>query len=293
MVDVSSPSSDKGRLVLQRLSSLPLSAGIMAALIAWLSLGLILAHHPVTDAAVQQMNDRLLLYWLLHNSREHWLLSLWLGGLFILSGFLLVNLIGCSLTMLLPRLRVRRDRKSFLSLLLHVLLGVVMIGHGANLVVGFKTAYHKLLPEQSLSLPDGRAIRLEAVTYLSSRELLAMDHHQGRQKMTRARMGLKTNSADFSLHKNGQSVAAGRAFLLQPFRYGSLRITINRFFLAAGDAETAPVGVIVTVAANPIHEVFFLVYALMIASFLAYTVVSARNDLSGDPAGPLRGGNAG
>lgn len=277
MVDDANMVAGKGRLLIERLSSLPLSAGIMAALIAWLSIGLLLANHPATGPAVKHMNDQVILHWLWDNGESHWLLSAWLGGVLALSGLLMVNLICCGITMLLPKLLTRKDLKSFVSLLLHGLIGLVMLVHGVNLAVGFKTAYQKLSPGQSLALPDGRTLRLESVTYSAPRKLLTMDHHQGRREMTRERMDLKDNYADFSLQKSGRTIDTGRAFLLRPFRYGSMRVTINRFFLAGSALESAPLGVIVTVADNPLHETFFLLYALMIVCFLAYVIVSGKN----------------
>lgn len=262
----------------ERLSSLSFSFGLMAVLALWLGLGILLTRHPVGDSIIKSMNDELILSWLGGSAVAHPLISGWLIVLMGLSGLLFINLACCCLTQPALKIRLSNGPRPILLLGLHVLIGLVMIGHGAHMVVGFKSADIRLAPGQGAELPDGTTIILTAANCTYASVLQSKDRHERRKALTRERVKLNDNYADFSLHKNGQTINSGRAFLLKPFRQGSFRVTLNRFFLRTKWAQQfkdkAPVGAVITVVENPLHEVFFGVYAIMILTFLVYLIAS-------------------
>ena len=215
MVTLSPPSP---RSLIARLSSLTFGAGLMAALVPWLAIGIGLTRYEVTAPVFKAMNDRLFLSWFKAAAFDQPLIGAWLLVLFVFSGLLLVNLVCCCLY--LPALKPRPQNRSkpLLLLILHLLVGLVMIGHAANMTVGYKTARIKLLPGQSAPLPDGRQLRLETLACSFPPELMNSEREQIRRRMTRDRVRLDENHADFTVLRDGQAVDAGRAFLLRPYR---------------------------------------------------------------------------
>ena len=264
------------RTLVNRLSSLTLSFTLMTALTLWMGIGILLTYHPATDRIIKSMNDQLILSWLLTATGTHPLMSLWLLVLLGLSGLLLLNLACCCLTLPGLKIRFKSGPRSMLLLILHVLTGLVMVGHGAHMIAGFKAADMKLLPGKSAGLPDGTTIHLESVecSYIPLLEISG--RQQRRQSLTRDRVKLKDNYIDFTIQKEGQIVDSGRAYMLRPFRRGAFRVTLNRFFPLQKSGPPLPgrtAGAVVTVAENSFHELFFCLYAAMIICFLAYWIV--------------------
>ncbi len=273
---------NQSRALLNRISSLTFSFILMCVLAVWLGIGILLVRQPAVASVIKGMNDQLFLSWLLTSGVSQPLISAWLMILFVLSGLLLLNLVCCCLTRPALKIRAKNGRKPLLLLTLHILVGLVMIGHVANMTIGFKTARIKLRPGQQLVLPDGRTIRLESIHCSFSPDLMNLEHDEIRKKMTRDRVSLKDNYADFTIQKEGEVVDTGRAFLLRPFRRGSFRITLNRFFPADKLSRPAmgeiSVGAVITVADNFLHELFFGIYAAMILCFFVYWAVSGTTD---------------
>jgi hypothetical protein len=216
--------------LISRLSSLTLSFILMIILVLWFGLGLLLTYHPVADRAIKGMNDQLILSWLVTRAAAHPLVGAWLMALLGLSGLLLLNLICCCFTLPGLKIRFKSGPRPVLLLILHVLVGLVMIGHGAHMMAGFKAADIKLQAGQNAALPDGTTIHLESVTCSYVPLLRTSDRQQRRQLLTRDRVRLTDNYIDFAIRKDGTVIDSGRALMLRPFRRGSFRVTLNGFF---------------------------------------------------------------
>lgn len=268
--------SPRWGLLMGRLSSLTLCFTLMIILALWLCIGILLTYHPAAARIIKGMNDQLILSWLLTTAIAHPLVSTWLLVLLILSGMLLLNLICCCFTLPGLRIRLKSGLRPLLLLMLHVLAGLVMIGHGAHMVVGFKSADMKLQPGQNAMLPGGRTIHLKSVECSYVPLLQTADRQQRRRLLTRDRVKLKDNYIDFTVLKDGTLADSGRAYLLGPFRRGSFRVTLNGFFPVHefGPSHSGRIaGAVITVADNPLHEIFFCLYAAMLFCFLAYWIV--------------------
>lgn len=269
--------SDPRAPLIHRLASISLSFYLIGALFAWLAGGIVLTLFPEPEAAIYGMNDRLVLNWLLEaKDRPVWLLG-WFLGLCLLNFFLVVNLAGCLTVTLWKRLFINGRLKSVLLFALHIIILAIMAGHLANMLVGFKQEGIKLTAGETAPLPDGYGLVLEAVHFTADPNLLKNEGKGSHAEMSRDRFKIANNYVRVRLTQEGEDIAGGLVHVLSPLKAGSLRVTLRRFFIAKNHPDQ-PVGAILTAAKNPIHETFFLTYALMIFCLLAY-ILSVKNNL--------------
>jgi len=252
-----------------RLSGMPLGFILMAALGCWLAAGIFLAEYPATEEIFRQMNERVILRWLMSASRPQWPAIAWWLVLCALTGGLLLNLACCTYLTLFKNAAAGRSRQRVLLLIMHCLFALVMTAHGAGMVCGFKVSQIKLLPGERVSLPEGYGLRLSSVSYQAPRFLLQLQGEEARKKMSRKRLSLSENQARFAVFQNDRQVSAGRAHIMHPLRHGSLRITIKRFFMDK-ERPGKPIGVMITTARNPVFPIFFAAYILLIGCVAVY-----------------------
>ena len=137
------------------------------------------------------------------------------------------------------------------------------------MVVGFKQEGIKLTAGESVTLPDGTRLTLEAVHFTADPDLLKNQGKGSHAEMRRDRFRVAENYVRVRLAKDGKPIGQGPVYMLSPLKTGGLRVTLRRFFLAKNHPDQ-PVGAILTAARNPVHEAFFLTYALMILCLGAY-----------------------
>ena len=258
--------------IIDRIAALSTAFYLLAALILWLAVGIALARLPQTESVFEQMNRKLILEWLMDASPKDWQVLAWFIGLCLLNLALFVNLLLCSLTRLSKRPITGKRAKSRLLFFIHILVLFIMLGHLANMVVGYKYAHIRMAPGTSHTLPNGDTIFLDHVHYACPVKYLMMDPHEARQSLTRERFDIEQNYAGLRLIRENGETSAGTVYRLKPLKDGPLRITLNRFFLAEKPPQ-ARVGAVLTVAENPIHEAFFLIYAFTILCFLIYLII--------------------
>jgi hypothetical protein len=270
---------------IDRIAALSVTFYLLAALIGWLAVGIALSRMQGTGELLKQMNQELVLDWLLGAGPADWPIVAWFLILCLLNALLFANLLFCSATQLAGRLfsRGRPNRpKAALLFLIHILVLLILLGHLANLAVGSKSAHMRFAPGASRTLENGYRLHLEAVHYAPPVKYLKMDPHEARSRLSREKFDIHENYARIRVTRNGSESAAGRVFLLSPLKKGALRVTLNRFFLAEDSAEPS-VGAVLTFAVNPIHEAFFMAYAALIGSLLLYLLVQ-REPRGGGPA---------
>ena len=258
--------------IIDRIAALSTAFYLLAALILWLAVGIALARLPQTESVFEQMNRQLILEWLMDPAPKDRRVLAWFIGLCLLNLALFVNLLLCSLTRLSKRPITGKRAKSRLLFFIHILVLFIMLGHLTNMGVGYKYAHIRMAPGTSHTLPSGDTIFLERVHYALPVKYLTMDPHEARQSLTRKRFDIEQNYAGLRLIRENGETSAGTVYRLKPLKDGPLRITLNRFFLAEKPPQ-ARVGAVLTVAENPIHEAFFLIYAFTILCFLIYLII--------------------
>jgi hypothetical protein len=255
--------------LIRRLSSLSLCFYLLGALFFWMSLGIVLAEYPGSETAFNRINDRLVLDWLLSSGKQDRWLAVWFLVLCLLNLALLVNLVFCLAAGLWKRIFSNGRIKQVLLFVMHLLIIGILLGHLVNMGVGFKQGWIKMTPGQAVALPDGYGLVLESVCFVPNPELLKKEKKAAHEALTQERFKIQENYVEVLLTKNNKPIGGGRVHMLAPLKIGSLRVTLRRFFVAQNHSN-ASVGAVLAVARNPVHEAFFLVYALMILCLLAY-----------------------
>jgi len=272
--NTNSASMTRQQSIVTSLASTRLCFYLLAVLIAWLLGGIFLDAYHGTRDAIFQMNNLLILDWLIDPEPSDWRVIIWFVGFCIINGLLFINLICCTAISMQHLSWNRCGIKKLALLTIHILMALIMLGHVADMVVGYKYSHIKLTPGKSYPLPDGYCVRLDHVTYKPSLDILTMKRHDARKLLTREKFKIKENYSKITVTQKNQILFTDNVFMLAPLNYNGLRITLNKFFLAKKKTEKT-VGAVITLARNPVHEIFFIIYALMIVTLIVYTVTKA------------------
>jgi len=252
---------------MNRLSSLKLTFSSLIALILWFSLGIYLAGKSLYRTLFREMNDHLILEWFLNPNMGNLLLKIWFVGICILALVVFINLFCCIYTRLLHHLKGIKSQK--LLLCVHILVVLVMIGHGLNFVIGYKISNVRLITGQSLKLKDNHNLFIEKVNFIDNSQLLAMKNKKARRFMTRKNFHRDKNYVQLHIKENDVDVANGKLYILKPFYYNSIYIVLNKFFIEGSD-ENNNIGVNLTIIYNPFIKFFFVLYSLLVVIWFVY-----------------------
>lgn len=259
---------------MKRLSSLVLTLYALGGVVLCLAVGIVLAQVQPYNAAMARMNQGLLWDWLLAaggGESGSAVLIIWFLGLCAAVGVLVLNLCACIWTRLLPHLKNESRFNSWLLLLAHVFMILILLGHLSQMTLGFKEEGVKLLPGQSKTFPGDLRLTVEQVRFVNDPGLLNLTYRQGRRARTRSVFNRAQNTVRVSLWRGPQRVAGGDLRILEPLRAGGMRLTLSDFF-RDDSGEKSRVGAVLTAAHNPLTRFFFAAYLAWIAMYLLLTV---------------------
>lgn len=260
---------------MKALSSLRLALAAMIALVLWTAWGVRMAFSPSLAPLLRVLGDG---HFLLQPSQWGQAPALglvWVLGLLALGGLLAINLFCCSLDKLVRS----RSWRNGLLLGLHLAVLLVMLAHGTTLVVGFQRQHQRLLPGQSLALPDGAVLRL-GQAHLEPQALAACQRQAaGKQNSRRPRFPRGPGWAEVSLSREGAELGQGRVAFMQPWEADGLRINLVGYFCQPGPEPV--VGAILNVSRRPLAKPFFAAYAVAMACWLALLILDLRRKRNG------------
>jgi len=259
----------------KKLSSLLLTLYALGGVVFLLIAGMILAQVKPYSAAMPAMDQALIRLWLptaLSGGPASALLGCWFLALCGAVGLLVANLVACTITRLLPRLsagQVNGGRlHSWLLLLAHALMVVILLGHLSQMSLGFKRENLKLPAGQATELPGGLSVKVDQVVFQDDPALLNLNYRQGRRAHTRDAFHREKNLARVSLWQGGQRQGGGALRILEPLLADDLRITLSDFYRQ--DTGGPPqVGAVLTITRNPLTRFFFAAYLAWIAVYLS------------------------
>lgn len=266
-----------------RLGSPRLAFILLCGLILWLGFGVALAQMDSTAKLVRSLDQGRWLEWLAGPAFADPVVAGWLAGLAVLGGLLLTNLACCSLAWLGGK-GGGIGRRRMLLLVAHMVLALVILGHGASFLLGFKQTNLRLTPSQAIELPEGRRIKLLAVRYAADPALLALDHRQARRAMTRAALSRRDNWARVELTDAQGHGHAGLARYFDPVIQGATSAHLVGFFSVPGGADPAEIGAVLNLTSSPLAAPFFSVYAILLGCMAALLWLDRRRT----GAGPAR-----
>jgi hypothetical protein len=257
--------------MLKRLSSLHFAFWAITALVIWMGLGALLAGKgsPYYDI-FNDLNEQMIATWLARDALGHPIILAWFVGLCLIAGTLLLNTGLCIWQHILPMFQTARLSRNLLAVI-HILVILVILGHGLSMIIGDKYLTTVMFPGQTKVIGDGYSLRMDSLVFLDDPALLRLPKHDKHLKMTRDAVHFHENHAVLTLLKNGRIVARSRAGVLAPFDHGSLHIVLKTFLWPK---KKNKLGALMIVVRNPLATPFFVIYALMIASLGWYVCIT-------------------
>ena len=258
------------------LSSLKFTLYSLSGIMIWLGLGVFLGQPQYLAASFNDMNRMLILDWMLGTAWEHPLAPLWFLGLCLGVGLMLLNLGFCTFTRLLPRLRAGNALRGWLLTLVHLVMLVVLLGHGAEMAMGHKQEELRMLPGQSISLPQGMSLELSQVRFISDTSVINLPYRQARWVWTSTAFQRRQNWAQAVVRRGDQELWRGELRILEPVKIGGLRLTLAGFYSPPNE-KPPRVGVRLALVNNPLTALFFVAYGAWIVLYTALAVITWKS----------------
>lgn len=260
--------------MLKRLSSLNLTFWSLLTLVSFLVCGIFLCLDPYYKSAIDGLNHHLLVQWLGHHLEKHPLICVWVLGICMASGLLMVNALACTLTAQLTAARRSRSRRRWFFFGAHLLFILVLGCHGITLVSGTRYGSITLYPGETHRLDKTTTIELVRTVYVDDPALLKMEMKKSRRLMTRETFHMKENRAYIKLSREGKPDMIKTVKFLKPLVSGALRVTLTTF---RPDTAGKGIGVTVTAGKIPLVPLFFTAYALLILALGGLLITGRRN----------------
>jgi len=263
--------------MLKRLSSMQFAFWAILCLIFWMGLGALLTikSSPYYDV-FSTMNEQMITQWLASKAANMPVILGWFIGLCLIAAALLLNTSLCIWQRILPMLQAARLSRNILAVV-HILVILVMAGHGLSMIMGEKYESSVMFPGQIKNLGGGYSLRMDSLVFLDDPALLRLSKHDKHLQMTRDVFHLKGNHAILMLQKDGRTIERSTVGILAPFDHGSLHIVLKTFILGKKNNK---LGALIIIVRNPLANPFFIIYALMITTLAWYVFITWKKPVS-------------
>jgi hypothetical protein len=266
------------KVLSDRLSSLTFTTVVLAALVLWLTWGTLMAASATYVDRFGLMNSRLVRDWLLAPEGGSGLLKFWFVGLCFMMALLGVNLIFCSWEKILRAMRVKFSKSKLLILAIHVVFGLVALGHFGSFMLGYRYERVVLGEGESFNFRDGYGLRVERVHFVDNPAVL----RQSPRYLRAGEFHYRRNFADIVLNRNGSEISRDRVYILKPARHQGVQITLSRFTPPKGMKGAGREGtprVVFVVTKNPVLTAFLVTYGAMITGMIVYLAMTWRKSV--------------
>jgi hypothetical protein len=243
----------------EQLSSMQFTTGILIVLMFWFSWGILLAESDMSREGFRIMNSLLAPEWFSGPERLSSLLKFWFVGLCGVVTVLGINLIFCSWTKILRLMRNRQAAARLVMLIIHIVFGLVALGHFGSFVLGYRYENVKLREGQAFTLPKGYAVTVEAIHFEGNLKQLYQRSGYGRA----GAFNPEASFCEVTLTRDGNRVSQGGARFLRPFTWNDIQVTLKGFTPPKGgqtqDISPPKPGVRLIISRNPVKMVVFSV----------------------------------
>ena len=291
--------------LIRLLGSLELTLILMVLVSIWFALGAVLAVSSQYGNSVRLLNDQLVwksLFELPHHGGKIWSSSFnwiqiyrdmlawlpspdstvrhWLWGALVLAFLLGVNLILGTWEWVVDFFRRRLDFRKFLLLTMHVLFGVVLVGHLLSAVSGVKAVGEvPVRVTERIEFLNRYALEVEKIESNrtgdnpegggSAKVWLTPDHYV-RQPLL----------VSYTLYDDGRPVHSGQVGTFQSDEFEGLRISLLPFSFrsqVSSDFVGRGVGPQIAVSRNPGIPIMLIFQPLWILVLLIYVLTTLRS----------------
>ena len=267
------------RRISEKLASLHLTSWNIVAIILWLGWGLTMAASSAFEKGFKGMNSSLIRDWLIsHDSNIHVLiLKSWFVGLCLLMILMGINLIFCSWEKIYRIIRLKFNGPKFYMLIVHAFFGFVALCHFGGLTLGYEKNDIKLGEGKSYSLENEYVLKVNSIHFVSNKSVLEKEYIN----ITKEEFDYKKNFAELVLSLKGKELLRNNIYILRPFKYGDIRITLRNFITYPErddeqDREKATPWINLTITKNPVLEIFLILYPMMILGIFIHFLLTWR-----------------
>ncbi|OEU68200.1 MAG: hypothetical protein BA867_01945, partial [Desulfobacterales bacterium S5133MH16] len=209
----------------EQLASLYFTTIILVILMLWFTWGILLAQSNSFGHGFDVMNSTLAPAWFSPTQGLSLLLKFWFVGLCVVMAVLAINLVFCSWVKILKIIRIKLITHKLVMLIIHVVFGIVALGHFGSFFLGYRYDNVKLKQGQSFALKDGHILIVKDVHFVDNphvltkppKELRSDEYHHD------------ANFSEVTLSRNGNQVTGGRIYFLRPLTYKDIQVTLKRF----------------------------------------------------------------
>jgi len=255
------------------LSSLHFSIWLLTFLIGWFVWAIVLTASGYFET-FQQMNNHLMPDWLSISRGKSPLIRFWFFGLCAIATALGINLIFCSWNKFLRMTARRMNRPAMLMLAIHIVFGLVILGHFGSLMIGFRNANVRLQEGESFELKNGYRVRADAIHFVNDVSVLTKPI----KAMTSDEFSFESNFVEVSLYKNDLFLKSGRLSFLKPLVLDGIQFTLKNFTPPVSGGKTgansSSAGTILFVSRNPAKNLVLTLFPLMIIGITVYLVMT-------------------
>ncbi len=255
--------------MLKFLSSMRFALWMLLAFITCLLSGVLLASNDQFRSGIKAMNNELIVNWVMSVGTENPIALAWLLALCLLGAMLALSFIFCTITRLIPFFRKKRDSKSALLLIIHVLFILIMGVHVLSMLIGEKHSNVELLQGDGFEFGSGYRIELGTINYVDKREVLKLGYKQMRKYHTKDLFHPDENTVQIELWHDNKKIMNDTLRMLEPLRYKNIQVSLSYFFAPKRLAKDE-IGAKLVISISYFTKLFFTLYALEIISLLIY-----------------------
>ena len=260
----------------EQLASLYFTTIILVVLILWFTWGILLAQSNRFAHEFDVMKSTLAPAWFSPTHGLSLLLKFWFVGLCVVMAVLAINLVFCSWVKILKIMRIRLIMHKLVMLIIHIVFGLVALGHFGSFFLGYRYENVKLYRGQSFVLKDGIILNLTNVHFVDNPHVLTKPP----KELSSDQYHHNANFSKVTLSRNGEQLASGRIYFLKPLTYKNIQVTLKRFTPPKGingdnHAVRKP-GVKLVVSKNPVKFLVFFLFPIMIVGIGVYTIITWR-----------------
>ena len=260
----------------EQLASLYFTMFILTVLILWFTWGILLAQSNKFAHAFDVMQSTLAPAWFSPTQGIPLLLKFWFVGLCTVMAVLAINLIFCSWVKILKIIRVKLILHKLVMLIIHIVFGLMALGHFGSFFLGYRYENIKLHQGQSFTLKDGYILSVTDIHFVDNPQVLT----KSPKELSPKQYHHHANFSKVALSRNGKKIASGQIYFSRPFTYKNIQVTLKRFTspksIDRGNDELQKLGVKLVVSKNPVKYFVFFLFPVMIIGIGVYTIMTWR-----------------
>ena len=217
------------------------------------------------------MNHSLFIDWFLNDSSQYPSLRFWFIGFCLLVGLLALNLVVCSWRRFPPKWGMSRQK--WLLFLIHLVFGLLVAGHGAGFIWGWRPLPVKAYENSTIELDQEHKLTIKEIIFYDNPQILK----KPRSEWDSDDFSFLMNRAQVSLSKNGIEIVSGEIATYNPLQKGSLQITLLGF-MPPKPGATIP-GIHLQASRAPFaRPVIWLFHFLILLTFV-YILITGKTSM--------------